>query len=145
MITTLGKVAVQNLLLFRFANGLFESIWNRDRIDHVQITAAEELGVENRAGYYEQAGALRDMVQNHLTQLLTLVAMEIPAAFEADMIRDEKLNVLRSMCPIVSEDVVSLANTRRGQSTVVRSWVIVKSGGASGLQHGNICRHEGGH
>jgi glucose-6-phosphate 1-dehydrogenase len=102
----LGKVAVQNLLLFRFANGLFESIWNRDRIDNVQITAAEELGVEQRAGYYDKAGALRDMVQNHLTQLLTLVAMEIPAAFEADMIRDEKLKVLRSMCPIATEDVV---------------------------------------
>ncbi|MDA2914350.1 glucose-6-phosphate dehydrogenase (NADP(+)), partial [Acidobacteriia bacterium AH_259_A11_L15] len=92
----LGKETVQNLLAFRFANALFEPLWNRDRVDSVEITVAEDLGVEQRAGYYEQSGALRDMVQNHLTQLLTLTAMEVPAAFEADAIRDEKVKVLRS-------------------------------------------------
>ena len=102
----LGKETVQNFLAFRFANALFESVWNRDRVESVEITVAESLGVENRAGYYEQAGALRDMVQNHLTQLLTLTAMEVPAAFEADAIRHEKVKVLRSVTPIRPEDVV---------------------------------------
>ncbi|MES4787201.1 MAG: glucose-6-phosphate dehydrogenase, partial [Nitrospiraceae bacterium] len=102
----LGKLAVQNVLVFRFANAIFESLWNRDRIDHVQITVAESIGVEHRAGYYEQAGALRDMVQNHLTQLLTLIAMEVPAAFEANAIRDEKLKVLHSIRPPQPHDVV---------------------------------------
>ncbi|MGH2403925.1 MAG: glucose-6-phosphate dehydrogenase, partial [bacterium] len=91
----LGKETVQNLLVFRFANPVFETLWNRDRVDHVQITVAEEIGVEGRAGYYEHAGALRVMVQNHLTQLLTLVAMEIPGSFEADAIRNEKVKVLQ--------------------------------------------------
>jgi glucose-6-phosphate 1-dehydrogenase len=102
----LGKLTVQNVLVFRFANAMFESLWNRDRIDHVQITVAEPIGVEHRAEYYEQAGALRDMVQNHLTQLVTLMAMEIPVAFEANAIRDEKLKVLRSIRPPQSNDVV---------------------------------------
>ena len=102
----LGKETVQNLLVFRFANQVFESLWNRDRIDNVQVTVAEPLGVEGRAGYYEQAGAVRDMVQNHLAQLLALTAMEVPAAFEADAIRYEKAKVLRSIRPIRPEDVV---------------------------------------
>ena len=102
----LGKETVQNLLAFRFANALFESVWNRDRVESVEITVAESLGIETRAGYYESAGALRDMVQNHLTQLLTLAAMEVPAAFEADAIRDEKVKVLRSISPIRKEGVV---------------------------------------
>jgi glucose-6-phosphate 1-dehydrogenase len=102
----LGKETVQNLLAFRFGNELFESLWNRDRVENVQITVAEELGVEKRAGYYEQAGALRDMVQNHLTQLLTLTAMEPPAAFEPDAIRYEKVKVLRSVVPIRQNDVL---------------------------------------
>lgn len=102
----LGKETVQNLLAFRFANALFEPLWNRDRVHSVEITVAESLGIENRAAYYEQAGALRDMVQNHLTQLLTLTAMEVPAAFEADAIRDEKVKVLRSIAPIRPQDVV---------------------------------------
>jgi glucose-6-phosphate 1-dehydrogenase len=102
----LGKESVQNLLAFRFGNALFESAWNRDHIGSVRITVAEDLGIEQRARYYEDAGALRDMVQNHLTQLLTLTAMEVPSAFEADSIRFEKVKVLRSVAPIRDEDVV---------------------------------------
>ncbi len=101
----LGKETVQNLLVFRFANPIFETLWNRDRVDHVQITVAEEVGIESRAGYYEQAGALRDMVQNHLTQLLTLVAMEIPGSFDADSIRNEKVKVLHAIAPIGRGDL----------------------------------------
>ncbi len=96
----LGKEAVQNMLFFRFANAIFEPIWNRRYIDHIQITAAETLGIENRAGYYEEAGVLRDMFQNHLLQLLCLVAMEAPSSFESERIRDEKLKVLRSVRPL---------------------------------------------
>lgn len=101
----LGKETVQNLLVFRFANPIFETLWNRDRVESVQVTVAEQVGIEGRAGYYEQAGALRDMIQNHLTQLLTLVAMEVPSAFEADAIRNEKVKVLRALAPIVPERV----------------------------------------
>jgi glucose-6-phosphate 1-dehydrogenase len=97
----LGKETVQNLLVFRFANGMFEPIWNRRYIDHVQITAAETVGVEQRAAYYEGAGALRDMVQNHLMQVLALVAMEPPIAFSAENVRDRKLDVILSMQPFV--------------------------------------------
>ena len=93
----LGKETAQNILVLRFANAIFEPLWNGDHIDHVQITAAETLGVENRAGYYEGAGALRDMVQNHLLQLLCLVAMEPPTGLGADSIRDEKVKVVRSL------------------------------------------------
>ena len=102
----LGKETVQNLLVFRFANAMFESVWDRDHVESVQVTVAEELGVESRAGYYETAGALRDMVQSHLTQLLTLVAMEVPAAMDADSIRAEKLKVLRSVRPLSPNDAV---------------------------------------
>lgn len=102
----LGKETVQNLLVFRFANAIFESIWNRDRIEGVEITVAEDEGVGKRGAYYEQAGAVRDMIQNHLTQLLTLVAMEAPSAFDADAIRHEKAKVLRSVAPINPGDVV---------------------------------------
>src|SRR5205807_2676777 len=101
----LGKETVQNLLVFRFANALFESVWSRDRISKVEITVAETLGVEHRAAYYESSGALRDMVQNHLTQLLTSTAMELPGAFDADSIRYEKAKVLRAIKPIRAEDV----------------------------------------
>jgi glucose-6-phosphate 1-dehydrogenase len=97
----LGKETVQNLLVFRFANGMFEPVWNRRYIDHVQITAAETVGVERRASYYEGAGALRDMVQNHLMQVLTLIAMEPPIAFSAENVRDRKLDALMSIQPIV--------------------------------------------
>jgi glucose-6-phosphate 1-dehydrogenase len=102
----LGKETVQNLLVIRFANPIFESLWNRDRISSVQITVAEELGVGDRAGYYDNSGAVRDMIQNHLTQLLALVAMEVPVRFEADAIRDEKVKVLRAVAPIGETDVV---------------------------------------
>ncbi|MGQ0571721.1 MAG: glucose-6-phosphate dehydrogenase [Armatimonadota bacterium] len=102
----LGKETVQNLLVFRFANPIFETLWNRDRVESVQITVAEEIGVEGRAGYYETAGALRDIVQNHLTQLLTLIAMEVPGAFEADLIRNEKVKVLRAIPRVLERDVV---------------------------------------
>ena len=101
----LGKEAVQNILFFRFANAIFEPIWNRRYIDHVQITASETLGVERRAGYYEGSGALRDMFQNHLLQLLCVIAMEPPAAFEAEPIRDEKSKVLRSIRSIGASEV----------------------------------------
>jgi glucose-6-phosphate 1-dehydrogenase len=102
----LGKETVQNLLVFRLANGLIESAWNRERIASVQITVGESLGVGSRAGYYDRSGALRDMVQNHITQLLTLVAMEVPSSFDADAIRYEKIKVLRSMKPIDLSRVV---------------------------------------
>jgi glucose-6-phosphate 1-dehydrogenase len=94
----LGKETVQNILMFRFANAIYEPVWNNKYIDHIQITAAESSGVEHRAGYYEHAGALRDMFQNHLFQLLSLVAMEPPSSFEADAVRDEKCKVLASLC-----------------------------------------------
>ncbi len=102
----LGKETVQNLLTFRFANPIFETAWNRDRLEAVEITVAEDLGVGSRAGYYESAGVLRDMVQNHLTQLMTLVAMEAPPGFNATSIRNEKVQVLESITRIDPEHVV---------------------------------------
>jgi glucose-6-phosphate 1-dehydrogenase len=102
----LGKETVQNLLVFRFANALFESSWNRDRVKSIQITVSEDLGIGSRSGYYEDAGALRDMVQNHLAQVFTLIAMEPPVAFEAQSIRDEKVKVLRSIAKIDPKAVV---------------------------------------
>jgi glucose-6-phosphate 1-dehydrogenase len=107
----LGKETVQNLLVFRFANGMFEPVWNRRYIDHVQITAAETVGVERRANYYEAAGALRDMVQNHLMQVLALIAMEPPIAFSAENVRDRKLDVILSIQPLLEE----------GKANVVRA------------------------
>ena len=101
----LGKETVQNLLCLRFANLIFESVWNRSHIDHVQITVAEKIGVAGRAGYYDGSGALRDMVQNHLAQLLCLAAMEPPRLYDADCVRDEKLKVLQSLSPITENDV----------------------------------------
>jgi glucose-6-phosphate 1-dehydrogenase len=105
----LGKETVQNLMAFRFANTLFEPVWNRNFVDSVQITAAEDIGIEGRAGYYDHAGALRDLVQNHMLQLLALLTMEPPASFEANRVRDEKVKVLESIVPPDVEEVASMA------------------------------------
>jgi len=109
----LGKETVQNLMALRFGNSLFEPLWRREHIRDVQITIAESLGVEGRAGYYDQTGALRDMVQNHLLQLLVILAMEPPISIDPDCIRDEKIKVLRALKPIVGKDVTK--HTVRGQ------------------------------
>jgi glucose-6-phosphate 1-dehydrogenase len=109
----LGKETVQNILVFRFGNSLFEPVWNRNYIDYVEITAAETVGVENRASFYEETGALRDMVANHLLQLLALTAMEPPLAFDADSVRERKVEVFRSIRPMSVEDVARF--TTRGQ------------------------------
>ena len=109
----LGKETVQNILMFRFGNSIFEPIWNRNYVDHVQITVAEELGVESRGGYYEKAGALRDMIPNHIFQLVTLTAMEPPVSFEPDAVRDEQMKILQAIQRFSAEDV--LQKTERGQ------------------------------
>jgi glucose-6-phosphate 1-dehydrogenase len=116
----LGKETVQNILAFRFANSIFEPVWTTNLIDHVQITVAEELGIENRGAYYDRAGALRDIIQNHGLQLITLTAMEPPLAFEANAVRDEKVKVLRSIRPLIGEDIEQ--STVRGQYT--QGWVL---------------------
>ncbi|HKZ05540.1 MAG TPA: glucose-6-phosphate dehydrogenase [Methylomirabilota bacterium] len=105
----LGKETVQNILVFRFANGIFEPLWNRNHVDHVQITVSETLGVESRGAYYEESGALRDMIQNHILQLLCLVAMEPPVTFDAYPVRDEKTKVMRALRPIVPAEVDQVA------------------------------------
>jgi len=109
----LGKETVQNLLVFRFANGIFEPVWNRRYVDHVQISVAEELGVEARGAYYDRAGAIRDMVQNHILQLLTLVAMEPPSSLAGEGVRNEKTKVLEAIRPLAPEEILSA--TVRGQ------------------------------
>ena len=105
----LGKETVQNLLVFRFANGIFEPVWNRRYVDHVQISVAESLGVEGRGGYYDHAGAMRDMVQNHILQLLTLVAMEPPSTLAGEAVRNEKTKVLEAIRPLQPEQALSAA------------------------------------
>lgn len=109
----LGKETVQNIVMFRFGNSLFEPVWNRNYVESVEITAAETLGVESRAGFYEETGALRDMVANHMLQLLALTAMEPPVAFDADSVREQKVQVFRSIRPMKPEDVAR--HTVRGQ------------------------------
>jgi glucose-6-phosphate 1-dehydrogenase len=112
----LGKETVQNLLVLRFANGLFEPFWNRNFIDHVQVTVAESIGVEKRGGYFETAGITRDIIQNHVLQLVCLISMEPPAAFEANAVRDEKVKVLHSLRPFPKgKDIDQVAV--RGQYT----------------------------
>jgi glucose-6-phosphate 1-dehydrogenase len=109
----LGKETVQNILVFRFANGIFDPLWNRNYIDHVQIMVSETVGVGTRAGYYEKAGVIRDMFQNHLLQLVSLTAMEAPVAFNADAVRDEKVKVLRALRPLKGTDAIQ--STYRAQ------------------------------
>src|SRR5947207_4649957 len=116
----LGKETVQNILAFRFANSIFEPVWNTNLIDSVQITVAEEIGIENRGAYYERAGAMRDIIQNHALQLVTLTAMEPPLAFEANAVRDEKVKVLRAIRPLIGEEIEE--STVRGQHT--KGWVL---------------------
>jgi glucose-6-phosphate 1-dehydrogenase len=119
----LGKETVQNILMFRFSNSIFEKLWNRNSVDHVQITVSEKLGVGERGGYYEEAGALRDMVQNHMLQVLSLIAMEPPVSLEAESVRDEKVKLLKSIRPITPDGVAQqvvrgqyLAGTVAGES-----------------------------
>jgi glucose-6-phosphate 1-dehydrogenase len=109
----LGKETVQNIMVFRFSNGIFEPIWNRRYIDHVQITVAETVGVETRGGYYETAGTMRDMVPNHIFQLISLMAMEPPISFDADVVRDEQAKILKAIPPMTPEEV--LTRSVRGQ------------------------------
>jgi glucose-6-phosphate 1-dehydrogenase len=115
----LGKETVQNILAFRFANSIFEPVWNANLIDSVQITVAEEIGIEQRGAYYDKAGAMRDIIQNHGLQLVALTAMEPPLAFEANPVRDEKVKVLRSIRPLIGEDIEQ--STVRGQYK--KGWV----------------------
>ena len=114
----LGKETVRNLLVFRFGNGIFEPLWNRRYVDHVQITVAESIGIESRGSFYEQTGASRDVLQNHLLQLVSLVAMEPPATFEADALRDEKVKVLRA----IEGDGACRPETSSAASTVRAGW-----------------------
>ncbi|MFM8983796.1 MAG: glucose-6-phosphate dehydrogenase, partial [Spartobacteria bacterium] len=109
----LGKETVQNIMVFRFGNSVFEPIWNRRYIDYVQITVAEQLGVELRGGYYDHSGVTRDMVQNHILSVLSLIAMEPPSSISGDSVRDEKVKVLQAIRPMEPEEVI--ANTVRGQ------------------------------
>src|SRR3989441_8702238 len=109
----LGKETVQNILVFRFGNSLFEPVWNRNYVDYVEITAAETVGIENRASFYEETGALRDMVANHMLQLVALTAMEPPISFDADAVREQKVQVFRSIRPMSVDEVAR--RTVRGQ------------------------------
>ena len=126
----LGKETVQNIMVFRFANGLFEPLWNRDHIDHVQITVAETLGVEHRGAFYDETGALRDMMPNHLFQLFTLTAMEAPICFAADAVRSEKAKVLQSVHRFSAEDVKRNAVRAQYTAGVVDSSAMAAYGDA---------------
>ena len=135
----LGKETVQNILVFRFANGMFEPVWNRNYIDHVQITAAETLGVEGRGPFYEKAGALRDVVQNHMMELLSFVTMEPPSSFDAEAVRREKVKAWRAIPPI------PILNTVRGQygpglvDKAARGGLSRRRAGRPGVGHGDLC------
>ena len=142
----LGKESVQNLLVTRFANSFLEPLWNANCIDHVQITAAESLGVGTRGGYYDGSGALRDMIQNHLLQLLCLVAMEPPTYVGRETVRDEKLKVLQALKPITGADVDTV---RRRGSVPARPRrrtsrrVVPDRRGATRLDHRDLRGHQG--
>ncbi len=120
----LGKETVQNILVTRFANGIFEPLWNRNYVDHVEITSAESIGIEGRAGFYDRTGALRDMVQNHLLQLLGYVAMEPPAVFDAKAIRDESLKVIQSLRPYEIDEVKKMVIRGQYTSSMVRGEMV---------------------
>ncbi|MFZ5746291.1 MAG: glucose-6-phosphate dehydrogenase [Pseudomonadota bacterium] len=120
----LGKETVQNILALRFGNSLFEPVWNARGIDHVQITVSETVGLEGRAGYYDEVGALRDMVQNHMLQLLALIAMEPPASYDGTAIRDEKVKVLRSLRPITADAVSNLTVTGQYGPGAVKGQIV---------------------
>jgi glucose-6-phosphate 1-dehydrogenase len=120
----LGKETVQNILVFRFSNSIFEPVWNRRYVDHVEITVAESIGVEGRGAFYDRVGALRDMVPSHLMQLLSLTSMEPPTSFQADAVRDEQTKVLRAAQPFDPEDVLMRAvRGQYDQGIVERRWV----------------------
>ncbi len=120
----LGKETVQNILVMRFANGIFESLWNRHHIERIEITSAEDIGVENRGGYYDTAGALRDMVQNHLLQMLGMIAMEPPVSSDADSIRNETLKVFQTLRPFSSEEIAKQVIRGQYVSSVIKNAVI---------------------
>ena len=126
----LGKETVQNLMALRFANVIFESQWNNTAVEHVQITVAETVGVGQRAAYYDASGAIRDMVQNHILQLVCLVAMEPPSFFDADQVRDEKLRVLRALRPPTADEIVRGQyrdyETELGQASETETYVAMK-------------------
>lgn len=116
----LGKESVQNILVTRFANGIFEPLWNRNYIDHVEITSSESIGIENRGGYYDNSGAMRDMVQNHLLQIMTYIAMEPPSMFDSNSIRDESLKVFQSLRPIRKDEVENIVIRGQYTSSVIK-------------------------
>ena len=131
----LGKETVQNMLVFRFANPGFEPIWNHHYIDHVQITAAEDEGIGTRAGYYDTTGVVRDMVQNHLLQLLCLVAMEPPISLSERDLRDRKVDVLRSVRPVTDSDVVRRTRRARRAHGEVEGHLRLRPVGRGGERH----------
>lgn len=134
----LGKETAQNIMVMRFANSIFESLWDNGHVSHVQITAAEPLGVEGRAGYYDTSGALRDMVQNHLLQLLTLTAMEPPTSLGADAIRDEKVKVLRSLRPLRGDDVFRHVVRAQYESGLINGQPVPGYREADGVPAGSV-------
>ena len=133
----LGKETVQNLLVFRFANSVIESLWNREHIDHVQITVAEESGIGQRAAYFDQSGTLRDMIQNHLLQLLTLVAMESPESLDADILRDEKVKVLRAVRKIEANSLDGVALRARYGPGIINGSAVPAYLNESGVADGS--------